>query len=132
MGEVIHHHPDDGYGEMRVPVEAPEAQHVGVFCLVHGEMGCPLPDCWRCGNHDLGPSGRCSDPRCRASNDETARAIVAAVRHRWRKAQGGEPPVELVAYEIGRVLSRVGRVGFPTHEEGAETLAGSVPSPSER
>jgi hypothetical protein len=99
------------------PVEPPVAllPDGDVYCLVHGVTGCTEPWCYRCGNHDMDALYRCTDPRCRASNDALARKAIEEVRARW----GGPPPVELLALEVARAYVVSGPSSSPPETAGS-------------
>lgn len=70
---------------------------LGIWCSIHGVYDCPEPFCWRCGNHLISANGRCVDPGCQATNTAEVTALVNAI--------GRDAPRELLAYEVGRMLS---------------------------
>lgn len=100
--------------ETRIPTA------LGVWCMIHGAYDCVEPDCWRCGNHQTDGYAKCSDPRCGMTNTPAVLEVVASL--------GDDAPVELVLYEIGRMLSRAGRRGTGP---GDGVLSSPAPTPSD-
>lgn len=98
------------------PVEPPAflAPDGEVYCLVHGVTGCTAAWCWRCGNHQMDDFGRCADPRCRATCSPTAMAIVEDLRASW----GGPVPVEVIAYQLGKLLTFAPPSSLPAESTG--------------
>lgn len=99
--------------ETRIPTA------LGVWCMIHAQYNCPQPNCWRCGNH-LVSNDRCVDPSCRAT---VTAEVVTLVRE-----LGVDSPIELLTYEVGRMLSRAGRRGTGP---GDGVLSSPAPTPSD-